>query len=149
MFRNLLRRCVAVTTATLMTASIGFASARPASATDDFADAATSKIPYTKTLVESHVDCGTLTGRALTYRARVTVAKIVPATSTTPAYCDVSGVIAPSILSTSHYRLLGTSASTVLGTAAAAASLRPNFRSEISASRMASRLRPRTPVSKT
>jgi feruloyl esterase len=98
MNRTTLHRGVAALTAAVMTASMQLATNGPALATDDFADAASSKINYTATPVTSSFNCASLTGQSLNMKASVTSATVVPATSTTPAYCDVQGVVKPSIL---------------------------------------------------
>ncbi len=83
--------------ATSMVTSLGLISPQIAQATDDFADAAAAKVQYTRPTVSSTFDCHSLAGKQIG-AATVTSAVIVPATSSVPAYCDVSAVIAPSNL---------------------------------------------------
>ncbi len=92
------RRAGAAAIAVAMTASLALANARPARATDDFADAKSAKVPYTETTLTSSFPCASLTGRQLAPGATITSAAVVAATTSTPAFCDVQGTIAPSNL---------------------------------------------------
>lgn len=87
--------------AALTAASLGLCAAvagtSPARATDDFADAATAKVPYTRTLARPTTECAKLAGRSLGGDATVSSAAPVAARSGVPAFCDVQGVVAPSI----------------------------------------------------
>jgi feruloyl esterase len=97
MFAKTTLRGVALVTTFALTCALSLAAMSPARATDDFADAAGATVRYTKTVVTSTYRCSSLAGRAIDAEAQITTAALVPATATTPAYCDVQGIIAPSI----------------------------------------------------
>ena len=96
--RTAVHRVVASALAIGFAASLTLAAPHPAAATDDFADAASSTVDYTKTTLTSSYPCASLLGRRLAQNATVTGAVIVPATAMVPAFCDVRGTIAPSNL---------------------------------------------------
>ncbi len=91
------RRALSLALATALTLPLCLVHARPAVAATDFLDANASGVNYRATPVTSQFVCGSLAGRALDAQTRITSAQLVPATSVTPAFCDVLGVVSPSI----------------------------------------------------
>jgi feruloyl esterase len=95
--RSVVARSRILALAQALLCAAGFATARPAAATDDFADAATSEIAYTHLLASPRIACASLAGRKLTSTVVIREAKAYAAKGSTPAFCDVQGTVDPSI----------------------------------------------------